>query len=1155
MSRTEISKRWCVVGAAAAVALLGPLGCHSSDPEVAQPVEAIGRALLGDNVTYTCENGACAGGTPALTNFSHMTKLTRIGVRSTAFVQCMQKAMTTGVTFGQALSTFAAPAAPGCGSDPNYVYDGWGPYVGCRPEADPTWGGEPVGAHNNHDGAWNELPDRQLARALTSSQANLDVHHVFAQLPQSGSRQEGLSPTTGILHVRWFGSPNANFDLNSKVGGGNLVGTLLHESMHDLGYDHGCFGTPPPSGTAGTNHGNCGRDFRTWNPNRSMNNIAGFCVQEVLQRSRRATNAGCADTGAGAAEDLATCVGGRMLISRFLDAPGAAVACHCVPDSSGFADNAGGDQFGAAVAVGDFNGDGFPDLAVGSAGEKLGGTSVLVFRGSPIGLRPWQSFTDDALGFVGEVPSTCGSALAAGDFNHDGAADLAVGCPSAEIVSVLPGCRLGTACPGGQDGLARAQHLVLHAAGNDGSFGVALAAGDFTNDGIDDLAVGIPAAPVLGVVGGMVDVKQGHSSGTMLTDLVTIQGLQVQNGMAFGVAVAFGNVFGGAEKELVIGAPNMDSLRGAVFVAHRASSGLVDVQRLAVGSTLSTAAAFGRSVAAGNVTGSSFDDVVVGAPGTRTVYVAAGASGSPSQAFPAFTSQYAEAGLALAVVSPGTFAGFADTIVGAPGSDRVLRIDGGSGGTLPFTVVSDRGQPLWSASHDPGDGRRGNCPKCCNDPAINSDELCPFDELALAVDHPRLGQAVALGNFGLGPQIVAGAPSDVVDPAPAVSAGSAYVLEGGAAAQEVRLDQVGAIFGGAPPAQTRLFFGGQSRWHDFFCVGSQQCRLADVNGDGRADLVVFVRDATPGQEGDVWVALASAGGVFGTPQKWHDAFCFGQQQCEVGDVNGDHRADIVVFTADTTPGQQGDIWVALNEDPATLPPGTLPLGVSGRFRPAPQRWHDFFCVGQQVCQLGDVNGDGKLDAVAFVRDATPGQQGDVWVSLSNGSSFEVQPRKAHDFFCVGQQQCALGDVNGDGKADAILFTRDTTPGQQGDVWVALSDGLTFGAPLGAPQKWHDSFCLGQQVCAVGDVNGDGRADVVTFIRDATAGQLEDIWVGLSNGRDFGPPQKWHDQHCRANEICALADVDGDRRADAVRFVGSSAGEPALGDVWVALSGR
>ena len=85
-------------------------------------------------------------------------------------------------------------------------------------------------------------------------------------------------------------------------------------------------------------------------------------------------------------------------------------------------------------------------------------------------------------------------------------------------------------------------------------------------------------------------------------------------------------------------------------------------------------------------------------------------------------------------------------------------------------------------------------------------------------------------------------------------------------------------------------------------------------------------------------------------------------------------------------------------------------------------------------------------------------------------------------------------MNGDGKDDIVTFTR----GSLADVYVALSTGTSFAASV----KWHDFFAVGGEFPAVGDFDGDGKADIVTFTRGDTA----DAYVALSNGSGFvGPP--------------------------------------------------
>ncbi|GAA1401332.1 DUF2961 domain-containing protein [Catellatospora coxensis] len=231
------------------------------------------------------------------------------------------------------------------------------------------------------------------------------------------------------------------------------------------------------------------------------------------------------------------------------------------------------------------------------------------------------------------------------------------------------------------------------------------------------------------------------------------------------------------------------------------------------------------------------------------------------------------------------------------------------------------------------------------------------------------------------------------------------------------------------------------------------------------------------------------------------------------DVNGDGRDDTLRFTrADTN-----DVFTALSS-------GTSFTGNA--------KWHDFFGLPGEAPMTGDVNGDGRADLITFTR----GDLADVYVALSNGSSFGPGV-KWHDFFAVGTEIPAVGDVDGDGRADIVTFTR----GGAGDVYVALSTGSGFGPGI----KWHDTFAFGTETPALGDVDGDGRDDIITF----TGGSAADAFVALSDGTRFVQNAwLWQDQVAAGTDLPALADVNGDGRDDVVSF---SRGSTA--DVFVSLS--
>jgi Zn-dependent metalloprotease len=335
-------------------------------------------------------------------------------------------------------------------------------------------------------------------------------------------------------------------------------------------------------------------------------------------------------------------------------------------------------------------------------------------------------------------------------------------------------------------------------------------------------------------------------------------------------------------------------------------------------------------------------------------------------------------------------------------------------------------------------------------------------------------------------------------------------------------------------------FGDAVKWSDSVCVNNNEtCAVGDVNHDGRADAVAFVKStqAEPGQ-GDVLVALSTGTGL-NPPVKWSDSMCLDNQTCAVADVNGDGRADAVAFVKSTqvVPGQ-GDVLVALSTGTGFDPP---------------VKWSDSMCLDNQTCAVADVNGDHKADALAFVKSTQkkPGQ-GDVLVALSTGTGFDA-PVKWSDSMCLDNQTCAVADVNGDGRADAVAFVKSTQaePGQ-GDVLVALSTGARFDAPV----KWSDSICLDNQTCAVADVNGDGNADAVAFVNSSQADpDRGDVWVALANdaGTGFASSTRWADSVCVDGQTCDLADFNKDGNADVVAFVKSTLGEPNTGDALVALS--
>jgi FG-GAP repeat len=186
-----------------------------------------------------------------------------------------------------------------------------------------------------------------------------------------------------------------------------------------------------------------------------------------------------------------------------------------------------GDNFGSALATGDFNQDGFADLAIGVPDEDFGaiqgGGAVNVLYGTPTGLSGTgsQLFTQDSpgVGSAAEDFDFFGSPLAVGDFNNDTFDDLAVGVvlegvgavEAGGAVNVLYGSAARLTGVGSQ--IFTQNSAGGSAAEADDVFGDGLAAGDFNNDTFDDLAVGVGGEDVGSVVdGGAVNVLYGSAA-------------------------------------------------------------------------------------------------------------------------------------------------------------------------------------------------------------------------------------------------------------------------------------------------------------------------------------------------------------------------------------------------------------------------------------------------------------------------------------------------------------------------------------------------------------------------------------------------------------------------------------------------------------------
>lgn len=332
-----------------------------------------------------------------------------------------------------------------------------------------------------------------------------------------------------------------------------------------------------------------------------------------------------------------------------------------------------------------------------------------------------------------------------------------------------------------------------------------------------------------------------------------------------------------------------------------------------------------------------------------------------------------------------------------------------------------------------------------------------------------------------------------------------------------------AVLATMPVAQGQLHFA-EAVPYGSGGIFANSVAVADLNGDGKLDLVVGNGCQTPnqtggcpGQLGEVSVLLGNGDGTF-QPAISYSSGGYQGFSLAVGDVNGDGRPDLVVTEqCQTLACNNGGVSILLGNGDGTFQAaltyssgGDQPMSVA----------------------IGDLRGNGKVDLVVANFGLAFGNIASVGVLLGNGDG-TYQPVTTYDSGGYNPISVAIADVNGDGHPDLVAanWCGNGNCGEDGTVSVLLGNGDGKFEPAVA----YDSGGRLPESVAVADLRGNGTLDLVVANVVSGGGNSGSDVVGvlLGNGDGTFQPAVSYSAGGNGNDALAVGDVDGDGIPDVV----------------------
>ncbi len=288
----------------------------------------------------------------------------------------------------------------------------------------------------------------------------------------------------------------------------------------------------------------------------------------------------------------------------------------------------------------------------------------------------------------------------------------------------------------------------------------------------------------------------------------------------------------------------------------------------------------------------------------------------------------------------------------------------------------------------------------------------------------------------------------------------------------------------------------------------------DVNGDGRGDVGLFAGDGPAVTSGEIRVYANGAGPrtvLSGATQ-------FRPDNAKVALTNWDGDGDADIVLARRSDANMVDLfWMPADAGKPNWSAATYPVSITGTNLPAGDRG-DYQVAG------GDVNRDGKGDIVLF---ADNGGGGEIRVYANGAGPRTVLSGASH--FRPGSTKLAVTDWDGDGDGDIVLARRSDA--NMVDLFWMPADAArpNWSAATYPIMITGTNLPAGNYQVAGGDVNGDGKGDAVLFAGGGTTGSGEiRVYANGSAPRTFLSAAT---QFLPGGTILTVSDWDGDGDGD------------------------